>query len=117
MRLLHHRDARYRASLFPEGSYRMPALKKTDPKKSAPKKRPVKKTAAKKPAVKKPTAKKTVLFLHSAGPQGPGQGSSEFVRHLKKELGPGYSVLAPKLPRPQDPDYAPWKAKLAATLS
>lgn len=90
----------------------MPALKKTAPKKSAPKKPP-----GKKPAAKKPSAKKTVLFLHSAGPQGPGQGSSEFVRYLKRELGSGFSVLAPKLPRPQAPDYGPWKAKLAAILS
>jgi uncharacterized protein len=75
----------------------MPTVKKTLPKRTTP--------------------KKTVLFLHSAGPQGPGQGSSGLVGHLKKELGAGFSILAPKMPKPQAPDYGPWKAKLAKILS
>jgi serine hydrolase len=102
----------------------MPTIKKsTAHKKTA--KRVAKKTAKKTAkkimkgaSPKKKTApKKTILFLHSAGPQGPGQGSSGFVGHLKKELGSGFSILAPKMPKPQAPDYGLWKAMLKKILS
>ena len=94
----------------------MPTVKKpTALKKTA---KPTVKKIVKGAGPKKKTAqKKTVLFLHSAGPQGPGQGSSGFVRHLKKELGSGFSILAPKMPKPQAPDYGPWKAMLKKILS
>lgn len=57
-----------------------------------------------------------ILFLHSAGPQGPHQGSSDLIAYLKKGLGSVYQFTAPKLPRPEAPDYLRWKAKLAAVL-
>ncbi|MDB5104683.1 MAG: serine hydrolase family protein [Fibrobacteres bacterium] len=70
-----------------------------------------------KKAAKKTATKKTrVLFLHSAGPQGAHQGSSDLLAYLKKGLGSGYRFIAPKMPRPQAPDYAAWKAKLAGFL-
>lgn len=105
----------------------MPIVKKTTAYKqttkrtakgASPKKKPaLKKIRAKKSTPEKKAAQKTVLFLHSAGPQGPGQGSSGFVSHLKRELGPGFSILHPKMPKPQAPDYGPWKAMLKKVLS
>jgi uncharacterized protein len=53
-----------------------------------------------------------VFFLHSAGAQEPHEGSSDLVAWLKEALGPKYDVLHPKMPNPEAPDYAPWKAKL-----
>jgi predicted alpha/beta hydrolase family esterase len=64
-----------------------------------------------------PTKKKKVLFLHSAGPQGPHQGSGDFIAHLKAGLGSGFSLKCPKVPHPESPDYATWKAKLAKEMA
>ncbi len=91
-----------------------PTARNKTPARSKPAAR-IKPTTRNKTAKK--AAKKTVLFLHSAGPQGPGQGSRGFVSHLKKELGSGFSILAPKMPKPQAPDYGPWKAMLKKILS
>lgn len=59
----------------------------------------------------------TILFIHSAGPQGRKEGSGPFLSLLKKGLGPGYVVKAPKMPHPDAPDYEPWKKKLARELA
>ena len=61
--------------------------------------------------------KKTVLFIHSAGPQGRHQGSNDFIALLKKSLGPGYELKHPKMPHPERPDYEPWKAKVAKEIA
>jgi predicted alpha/beta hydrolase family esterase len=61
--------------------------------------------------------KKRILFIHSAGPQGPHQGSGDFIAYLKKVLGSGYAFKAPKMPKPEAPDYAPWKAAIAKALA
>lgn len=55
----------------------------------------------------------TIFFIHSAGPQGPGQGSSGFLSILKKSLGSGYEIRHPKMPDPGNPDYAPWRDRIA----
>jgi predicted alpha/beta hydrolase family esterase len=60
--------------------------------------------------------KPIVFFLHSAGPQGPHEGSGDFLGHIKKGLGPGFVVKAPKMPRPDAPHYGRWKAKLDKLL-
>ena len=60
--------------------------------------------------------KKQVFFLHSAGAQGPHEGSSDLVAWLKKELGTGYEIMHPIMPHPESPDYALWKAKLKKEL-
>lgn len=58
-----------------------------------------------------------VLFLHSSGPQGPGEGSEPFARRLREELGPDYDVLFPVMPGTAvDPHYEPWRERLAAEL-
>jgi hypothetical protein len=58
-----------------------------------------------------------VLFVHSAGPQGPGEGSEPFVSRLREELGPDYEVLFPIMPEPGDPHYGPWSERLGEILA
>lgn len=58
--------------------------------------------------------KQQVLFVHSAGPQGPGEGSSAIVAGLRKALGAGYDLRSPIMPDPDDPAYAPWKKRVEA---
>ncbi|MGG4342017.1 alpha/beta hydrolase [Paenibacillus lautus] len=58
--------------------------------------------------------KKQVLFIHSAGPQGIHQGSSDLIAHLQDQLGKAYHVLSPGMP---DPDYALWKAQIAKEIN
>jgi uncharacterized protein len=60
---------------------------------------------------------KAVLLAHSAGPQGPGEGSDPFVRRLREELGDGYEVRFPKMPGVGEPHYAPWRDRLSAELA
>ena len=59
---------------------------------------------------------KLIFFLHSAGAQGTHEGSSDFVAWLKRVLGTEFKVVHPKMPNPEAPDYAPWKAKLKKEL-
>jgi predicted alpha/beta hydrolase family esterase len=59
----------------------------------------------------------SVLFLHSSGPQGPGEGSEPLVRRLREELGEEYDVLFPAMPESAtDPHYEPWRDRLSAEL-
>ncbi|GIO98617.1 alpha/beta hydrolase [Paenibacillus lautus] len=58
--------------------------------------------------------KKQVLFIHSAGPQGIHQGSSDLIAHLQDQLGKAYHVLSPGMP---DPDYVLWKAQIANEIN
>jgi uncharacterized protein len=58
----------------------------------------------------------TVLVLHSSGPQGPGEGTEPFAARLRDELGPGYEVTFPMLPRPNDPHYEPWSERIGQLL-
>jgi predicted alpha/beta hydrolase family esterase len=59
----------------------------------------------------------TVLVVHSAGPQGPGEGSEPLVRRLREELGPEYEVLLPVMPGTEDePHYEPWRDRLLSEL-
>jgi len=59
----------------------------------------------------------TVLFVHSSGPQGPGEGSEPFAARLRDELGPAYEVVFPLMPSPDDPHYEPWSERLSEVLS
>lgn len=61
--------------------------------------------------------KKQILFVHSAGPQGMNEGSSNLVAWLKKELGDNYEILYPIMPQPEDPSYERWKDKLEKVIS
>jgi uncharacterized protein len=65
----------------------------------------------------------TVIFIHSAGPQGPGQGSSRLLAGLRagwpgSRLA-GCTLDAPPMPRPDAPEPGPWiaacRARIAAT--
>jgi predicted alpha/beta hydrolase family esterase len=59
----------------------------------------------------------TVVFVHSAGPQGPGEGSEPLVRRLREELGGEFEVLFPVMPGTEDePHYEPWRNRLSAEL-
>ena len=58
--------------------------------------------------------KKQVLFIHSAGPQGIHQGSSDLIANLQDQLGKAYHVLSPVMP---DPDYSLWKAQIANEIN
>src|SRR5690606_27850814 len=60
---------------------------------------------------------KTVFFIHSAGSQGPGEGSSRFISILKKSLGAGYRIRHPVMPDPDNPDYAPWRDRIREELA
>ena len=58
-----------------------------------------------------------VLLVHSAGPQGPGEGSAPFADRLREELGPGYDVHFPIMPDPENPHYEPWSERLTQLLA
>jgi uncharacterized protein len=58
-----------------------------------------------------------VLFLHSSGPQGPGEGSEPFASRLRDELGADYDVLFPVMPgTAEEPHYEQWRDRLASEL-
>ncbi|PYZ94953.1 hypothetical protein CR194_05400 [Salipaludibacillus keqinensis] len=61
--------------------------------------------------------RKRILFIHSAGPQDLNQGSSGLKVCLQKNLGEEYALLAPKMPDPENPTYALWKAQLEKELA
>jgi predicted alpha/beta hydrolase family esterase len=50
----------------------------------------------------------TVLFIHSAGSQGPGEGSSALLASLKAALPAPLSLEAPLMPKPDRPEAGPW---------
>jgi uncharacterized protein len=58
-----------------------------------------------------------VLLVHSAGLQGPGEGSAPFADRLREELGPGYDVHFPIMPDPGNPHYEPWSERLTQLLA
>lgn len=58
-----------------------------------------------------------VLFVHSGGSQGPHEGSSDLVNHLRRGLREDHVVLYPKMPDPDNPDYELWKLTLDRELS
>ncbi|MDF1506964.1 alpha/beta hydrolase [Robertmurraya sp. DFI.2.37] len=53
--------------------------------------------------------KTTVMFIHSAGPQGQNQGSTNLSAYLKKELEEDYNFYSPSMPIPENPKYVEWK--------
>ena len=58
-----------------------------------------------------------VLVLHSAGPQGEHQGSSDLVAHMRASLGPSYDVRFPVMPDAEHPSYAIWREQLQKELA
>jgi uncharacterized protein len=57
-----------------------------------------------------------VLFLHSAGPQGPGEGSEPFVARLRDQLGSGFEVSFPIMRDPDEQHYVPWSERIGQIL-
>jgi hypothetical protein len=54
--------------------------------------------------------KKKIVFAHSGGSQSKaGQGSYDFVKSLRKELGSGFEIQFPVIEKPEAPTYAMWK--------
>lgn len=51
-----------------------------------------------------------VLFIHSAGPQGPGEGSTALVAGLAAALPAQLPLIAPLMPHPEAPEAEPWIA-------
>lgn len=61
--------------------------------------------------------KKPVLFIHSAGTQGPHAGSGDFIACLQDALGADYHVINPKMADPENPQYKSWKIQLKKELA
>ncbi|MCP3027810.1 alpha/beta hydrolase [Halobacillus sp. A5] len=60
---------------------------------------------------------KNVLFIHSAGPQGNGQGSSQLLDYLQKSLRLESHFYAPVMPSPENPSYEQWRSVLNEQLA
>lgn len=60
--------------------------------------------------------KKEIFFIHSAGPQDEGQGSTGLIQSLEKLLGSNYVLHHPLMPAPENPRYMEWKMSLQSTL-
>ena len=58
-----------------------------------------------------------VLFIHSAGSQSGGQGSSPLLKHLRDGLGTAYNIISPNMPAPTKPSYERWKQELDKQFS
>lgn len=59
----------------------------------------------------------TVLFIHSAGAQGPGQGSSALRDALEGGLPQGMDFKAPFMPEPDDPKAELWLAAFESAVN
>jgi predicted alpha/beta hydrolase family esterase len=62
------------------------------------------------------SARGQILFLHSAGPQGRGEGSDRFLATLERELCTEYELRAPKMPDPDAPAFDSWRERLEPEL-
>ncbi len=63
------------------------------------------------------TNEKQILFIHSGGQQGTGQGSNDLVSWLRKELDDTYTIFYPLMPEAENPEYSKWKVKVREELS
>lgn len=61
--------------------------------------------------------KKEILFIHSAGSQGPLEGSSDLVAYLRRVLSEDYDLKCPPMPDPENPRYEYWKMKIEKELA
>jgi len=58
-----------------------------------------------------------VLFIQGGGPGVHDEWDNKLVASLKRELGPRYDVLYPRMPNEADPSYAVWAPALAAEIA
>jgi len=56
-----------------------------------------------------PHLKRQVLFIQGGGPKVHDEWDNKLVDSLKQELGSGYQIRYPRLPKEDDPHYATWK--------
>jgi predicted alpha/beta hydrolase family esterase len=59
----------------------------------------------------------TVLFIHSAGPQGADQGSDRLLQGLKTSVPGGIDLVAPLMPEPHAPSAEAWIAAVWSAIS
>lgn len=59
---------------------------------------------------------KQVLFIHGAG-EGAHAADAKLVASLEKQLGPGYTVRYPRMPKEDDPDFDTWRLCIAKELA
>lgn len=59
----------------------------------------------------------TVLFIHSAGPQGPGEGSAALLESFRAALPAGLALEAPLMPQPDDPEAELWIAACQSAIT
>jgi uncharacterized protein len=60
---------------------------------------------------------KDVLVFHGAGEPRMRDGRIYWEPLLEAGLGAEFRVLAPRMPDPEDPHYAPWAAKIAEQIA
>ena len=58
-----------------------------------------------------------VLFVQGGGEGVHDNWDNKLVASLERELGPGYSILYPRMPNEGDPSYAAWKAALVEEIA
>lgn len=59
----------------------------------------------------------TVLFIHSAGAQGPGEGSFALLESLRAALPADLTLGAPLMPNPDNPEAEPWIAACQSAMT
>lgn len=59
---------------------------------------------------------KQVLFVQGGGAGVHDEWDNRLVDSLRRDLGPGYEVRYPRMPREDDPNFARWKAALFGEL-
>jgi len=60
---------------------------------------------------------RTVLVIHGAGEPHRRHGKVYWEPLLKNSLGPGYLVTAPRMPRPEQPNYWAWARRVDELLT
>lgn len=62
------------------------------------------------------TTKGQLLFVQGGGEGTHDEWDHKLVASLQRELGPGYEIHYPRMPREEDPSYARWKPALEREL-
>jgi len=60
---------------------------------------------------------KQILFIQGGGAGVHDEWDNKLVASLTRELGPGYDILYPRMPKEEDPSYAAWKSVLEQEIS
>jgi predicted alpha/beta hydrolase family esterase len=57
-----------------------------------------------------------LVFVQGGGKGTHDEWDNQLVDSLRRELGEKYEILYPRMPREEDPQYAPWRKALEAVL-